>query len=172
MILSVGHTWSGQPLPTPAAALTLSAQPDALRVDVEAPYHGDPRPSGPPGAFWKLWEHEVVELFLLGDDERYLELELGPHGHHLALQLHGARSTVAHSMPLAFDAHIAGDRWRGRATVPRRWLPPGTLRANAYAIHGLPGARVYSAWAPVPGPQPDFHRLSCFRPLPDPLWPR
>lgn len=162
MELSVCHTWDGIPLPSPAARVFVTPE---LVVRIEAPFHGDPAPAGPPGPRWKLWEHEVVELFLLGDDDRYLEVELGPHGHHLVLQLHGVRQITSRELPLRYNATIHGGSWTGEAQLQRSWLPKGPLRANAYAIHGLPSQRVYTAWAPVPGPAPDFHRLQHFRPL-------
>ncbi|MBY0399504.1 hypothetical protein K2X89_04365, partial [Myxococcota bacterium] len=56
-------------------------------------------------------------------------------------------------------------RWRGRARVPLDFLPTGLCSANAYAIHGVGDARRYLAWHPVPGPQPDFHRLELFPPI-------
>ncbi|NOY25692.1 MAG: hypothetical protein GXP62_07440, partial [Oligoflexia bacterium] len=125
---------------------------------------GDPAPAAPPGPTWALWKHEVVELFLLGADQRYLEIEVGPRGHHLALQLEGARNIVACCLPL--DVHLTESgppRWRLQTRIPRDLLPPGPHRANATAIHGLGAARRYLAWTPVPGPRPDFHRLSCFQ---------
>ncbi len=60
-----------------------------MEVKITAPYFGNPAPSGPKGAFMKLWEFEVVEAFFLGDEDRYLELEFGPHGHHQILILKG-----------------------------------------------------------------------------------
>jgi hypothetical protein len=162
MALVVCHTWDGAPLPTPAAVVSVTSD---LVVHVSAPFHGDPPPPGPPGPTWRLWEHEVVELFLLGDDAQYLEVELGPHGHHLVLQLHGVRQITAQELPLRYHTTIRDGRWTGQAQLQPSWLPAGPLRANAYAIHGAPGQRSYAAWSPVPGPEPDFHRLQHFRPI-------
>jgi hypothetical protein len=133
-----------------------------LAVEVEAPFHGDPPPTAPPGATDRLWEHEVVELFLVGADERYLEVELGPHGHHLVLRLRGRRRVEEQGLAIEFAARRSGMRWSGRALVPAAWLPPGLARCNAYAIHGLGAERRHLAAFPVPGPEPDFHRLECF----------
>ena len=136
----------------------------SLSIAVNAPFHGDPPPASPPGATDRLWEHEVVELFLLGADERYLEVELGPHGHHLVLRLHGRRSIEQQGMAIAYEARLRGARWSGRALVPAAWLPAGLDRCNAYAIHGAGPARRHLAAFPVPGREPDFHRLECFGP--------
>ena len=66
MRLELASTWDGQPArDSERATLTLSATPDALHIAVDAPYHGDPPPPGAPGPCWRLWEHEVVELFIV-----------------------------------------------------------------------------------------------------------
>ena len=158
-------TWDGVPAEAESVALSLTIDAFSLRVEVDAPYHGDPPPAGPPGPTWALWEHEVVELFVAGPGERYTEIELGPHGHHLVLRLVGRRNIVERCLPLAFDARILGTRWRGLATLPLTLLPPGPHTMNAYAIHGAGTRRRYLALHPVPGDAPDFHRLECFREL-------
>ena len=162
MQLVIEHTWDGHPLPTPAATLSIQRN---WHLTVTAPFHNDPPPSNPPGSCWKLWEHEVVELFVLGEDDQYLEVELGPHGHHLVLRLHGVRNIIEQQLPLDYRVTHSQGRWHGSTALHPDWLPTGTLRVNAYAIHGTGAHRQYAAWAPVPGPQPDFHRLQYFRPL-------
>lgn len=163
LTLPIHLTWDGRPAdPGEQALVRLHDAGPALRLEVEAPLHGDPPPAGPPGPTWALWEHEVVELFVLGADERYLELELGPHGHHLVLQLHGLRQVVARQLPLDVVIRHTATHWQATARIPRDLLPPGPHCANAYAIHGVGDARRYLASTPVPGPKPDFHRLSCF----------
>lgn len=161
--------WDGSPLVADESArLVLRADEgrDLVELGVEARYFGDAAPGEGPGRLDGLWEFEVVELFLLGRDEHYLEIELGPHGHWLALALEGRREVIDASVPIGFDASIRESRWRGRAQIPRSALPPGLDRANAYAIHGMGASRRYLAMTPVPGPHPDFHRLECFEPIP------
>ena len=103
MRLYIATTWDGIAIsPDESASLSLSASDDALVVTVDAPWHGDPAPIGPAGPTWALWEHEVVELFVLGSNGHYLELELGPHGHHLVLQLSGRRQVAARELPLDY----------------------------------------------------------------------
>lgn len=161
--MSVALTWEGRPAePGERVCLALHDAGEHLRIEVDAPFHGDPPPAAGPGPTWALWEHEVVELFLLGEGQRYLELELGPHGHHLLLLLHGRRRIVERLLPLDYRARIHGPRWTGRALLPRTLLPAGPLRVNATAIHGLGQARRYLSRVPLPGPSPDFHRLECF----------
>jgi hypothetical protein len=163
MKLRIASSWDGKPLTAAETAeVTCFIENDELTVLVEAPYFGDPPPPGKPGSTDQLWEHEVVELFLLGSQERYLEIELGPHGHYLVLQLHGQRNVTTKGLPIRYETEILGKRWRGAAMVPIAYLPPQLYRANGYAIHGDSERRRYSAAFLVPGPAPDFHRLENF----------
>lgn len=168
--LTIAHTWDGDLLqPSARAVVQLISRPDGLGLRLFAPQHGDPAPARAPGPTPKLWEHEVVELFLLGDDDRYLEVEIGPHGHHLVLQLHGVRNAVAQGLPLDLVTRRCGTSWWSAETrLPSAWLPPGALRANAYRIAGVGAERRYYAHLPARGPHPDFHRLDVFEPLPAP----
>ena len=161
--LLVAQTWDGQPAPRGDwvnVELTLGAQ--TLLIDIDAPFHGDEAPAGPVGSTPGLWNHEVVELFLLGDDERYLEVELGPHGHYLVLELSGRRRVVREHDVLDYRVRHDGMRFRGRAQIPLDWLPSGIARLNAYSIHGPSSARQHLAWRGAPGVRPDFHRLETF----------
>lgn len=168
--LTIAHTWDGQDIPTTEQVqLELSFNTDCLVVQLEAPFHHDPPPPGPPGPTNQLWNYEVVELFLcqqVDTNPSYLEVELSPHGHHLVLQLHGIRQPQHTLLPLSFQASIHKDRWQGHAEIPLSYLPPPPHSYNAFAIHGSADARRYLAHAPVPGPQPDFHRLHLFPTLP------
>lgn len=166
--LHVTTLWDGSPAaPSEAFTVGLRDGGDHLVVEVDAPYFGDPPPAAPVGPLWGLWDHEVVELFISGQGNpvRYFELELGPHGHHLAIDLRGEREVLASCLPLRVEARIDGDRWRATAWVPRSYLPLGPHRINAYAIHGVGADRRYLAWTPVPGRVPDFHRLEHFAPV-------
>ncbi len=159
----IASTWDGQPLP-PGERATVSARfaDGAFRVEVDAPYAGDPAPTAPPGPTPRLWDYEVVELFVLGDAGHYTEIELGPHGHHLVLQLAGRRQVVAEGLPLRYESRVAGGRFRGVAWLDLGLLPPAPHRANACAIRGVGEARRYMSACPMPGEAPDFHRLECF----------
>ncbi|HND30647.1 MAG TPA: hypothetical protein PLA94_11640 [Myxococcota bacterium] len=96
----------------------------------------------------------------MGPEQRYLELELGPHGHYLLLQLDGVRRRAGPPLSLDYRAEIQGDRWTGTALVPLACLPNPIVAYNTFAIHGRP--RVYLAHHPVGGERPDFHRIDNF----------
>ena len=157
-------TWDGTPLPpTERAVVQVVDAGDALRLLVFAPFRDDPAPTGPPGPTPGLWEFEVVEWFLAGSDGRYLEVELGPHGHHLVLRLDGVRVVAESALPMVTTTRRCGRSWwSGTADLPRAWAPPGPHTANAYRIHGQGPARRYDASTPLPGPKPDYHQPARF----------
>ena len=175
MELAIAHDYRGRPLTAADwARVVLVREPAHLRIQVDAPYFGDPAPAGPAGPCDRLWEHEVVEVFIADAAEHYLEVELSPHGHHLVLELSGVRHIVRGQLPIDYQATIAPpspqtvgrSRFQGVARVPWHYLPQAATRVNAYAIHGQGAARCYHAHsAPCPGGElPDFHRLDCFVP--------
>lgn len=174
LALVVRHTWDGRPLPEPEhVTLSLRARPAGLEVRVDAPYFADPPPHVPTGPTPKLWEYEVVELFLApaspppGPPVPYTEIELGPHGHYLVLRLRGVRQVAEDGLRIPYCAAILDDRrWRAATCLPWALLPEPPLRANAYAMHGAGSSRKFLAMAPVPGERPDFHQLERFQALP------
>lgn len=164
----IQSSWDGGPLLEGESARVVARVDRAsqrLIVRIEASYHGDAVPKARAGSLPGLWNHEVVELFLLGEDDRYLELEFGPHGHYLGLTFHGQRQVVEQGFPLDYEAARQGDRWTATARIPLDRLPQGLVAANACSIHGSGASRRHLVMAPVPGPRPDFHRLDCFLPL-------
>lgn len=166
----ITRDWRGAPVPAAEhVAVDVVLDDDGVTVLVDAPWHGDAPPGTAPGSTERLWAHEVVEVFLVGKGERYTEIELGPHGHYLALRLAGARRVIERHVPVRCATRIDGVRWRGRATLVRSLVPEPVVAANAYAIHGAGAARRYLAAHPLPGAVPDFHRLACFPPI---VWAR
>ena len=163
--LLIDRLWDGkQAWALERAEVTFSIGAEGLRLEVAAMFHGDPAPALPPGRIEGLWDYEVVELFLANEAGHYLELELGPHGHYLALRFAGVRHLVSQDLTLSYLAEISGERWRGVASAPLSILPAGADRANAYAIHGQGPDRRYLAAHAVPGPRPDFHQPQFFQP--------
>jgi hypothetical protein len=61
--------------------------------------------------FPNLWRHDVIELFLLGPDKRYLELEFGPFGHYWFLELDGCRNITGEIEPFAHDCKRTENFW-------------------------------------------------------------
>ncbi len=147
--------------------VTLHFDDGGLHLQMRACYWRDPAPIAPAGSTSALWEHEVLELFLLGSDNRYLELEFGPHGHYLALDLHGERVIVSQGFAVDYTAQIGDSEWSAEAHIPAALLPPGLDRLNVYGIHGQGKERRYLAWKAPLGHAPDFHRLQSFASLPD-----
>ncbi len=156
--------WQGKEIPSGAhVRWGVSFSSDGIQVEVEAPFYANPRPSAPPGPTERLWEFEVVEIFFLGDDGRYLEVELGPFGHYLVLMLEGKRKVQMSLLPIEYRAVLHRDRWRGRALIPKAYLPEEVVAFNAYAIFEMGGVRNHSALFPLGGDVPDFHRLEDFQ---------
>jgi len=165
--LTIASTGDGQAIDAAEQALVrLRLTARDLHVAVSAPFHGDPRPRGEPRSTPRLWEHEVVELFVAGEPVGAkvpsTEIELSPWSHHLVLRLHGIRRVVAAGLPIDFRAWRRGARWLGAAHLDRALLPPPPWRANAFAIHGRGSARRYLAAFPLPGERPDFHQPERF----------
>jgi hypothetical protein len=161
--LSIERDWQGLPLAAADKAwIAFEGAGEQLDLSFDAPYFDDPPPPMAAGPAPGLWDFELIELFIAGPDDEYLELEFGPHGHYLALQLRGVRKPWKSALPLVYAVQIEAGRYRGRAQVPMSYLPERAVRANAYTIHGQGEARRYAAHAPVAGARPDFHRLECF----------
>lgn len=169
---SINTSWDSRPLDHAPIEIHLEGVNDAfVEMTVKGPFFDDPpAPSGPPGEpFWKLWDYEVAEAFFLGPNNRYLEVELSPHGQHLLLMLNGVHVDVGDCLPLDYKAKINGKTWEGKARIPAEYFPPDVNLFNAYAIHGSGDNRQYEALYPVPTgafDQPDFHRLEYFQSIP------
>ena len=156
--LRIRHSWDGQLVgDDETVGLLMELGDIALTVRVDAPFHNDLPPDTD-----NLWNHEVVELMLLGADDIYLEVELSPSGQYLVLFLHGARNAVHRGVALDFRADVDGDRWRGVAHIPIGWVPFATERLNVFAVHGTTQHRRHLGWKPMRGLEPDFHRLDAF----------
>ena len=157
--ITIEQTWSGHEIPV-SARIHLSVEYDlqSCRIHIDAPFYNDPKPPGPRGPTPSLWNYEVVEIFLVGEDGQYLELEFSPHGHYLMLWLSAPRVAQDRALTCSYDASCRAERWTGTAVMPRSVVPAMIQRVNAFAISGLGSSRQYLAWHPLPGPKPDFHQ--------------
>lgn len=175
---AIRSTWNGGCVTHEPMKVSFSPALDGgCIMKVEGPFFNSPgKPDGPQGAFDGLWEYEVVEAFFLNDNNQYVEVELGPYGHHIVLLLDGVRNAVKNfdldktilqtMLPMTYTATITGDRWEGEANIPRGYFPPGATKFNAYAIHGEKDNRTYEALYPATGTDaPDFHDLKFFKPF-------
>lgn len=161
--LVVASDFQGQALdPEQIVTVRIKVSAEQLSVNVEAPWWADLAPRAPVGRTPRLWEHSVVELFLMGPDGRYVELELGPFGHHLVLELQAFRFVVRDDLACAFQVQRAGARWRGRALLALAELPPRPWRVSACAIWGRAESRSFAMANPTGGQVPDFHQLAAF----------
>lgn len=167
--VAVGRHWDGARVNGPVAELDFGVSAGHFRISIRAPFFGDPAPARPTGSTDRLWDFEVVELFVLGADNHYLELEFGPHGHYLALELRGRRQLVRkganQGLAMDYRSRINGDRWSGIASLPASLLPASATHFNAYALHGRGVGRHFLAHAPCLGRKPDFHNLDRFVPI-------
>jgi hypothetical protein len=172
------------PQERPFASLTLTRTLDHLKIDIVSTKRDDPPPPGPAGPLWALWNYEVVECFIVGGQGAYLELEFGPYGHHLALQLSAPRVIERAFLPIKYliEPHSETDdrsMWSASATLDRALLPPpiraplsdGTqpqghrsdeYRVNAFACWGPEQERSYAVASPLGEGPPDFHRPHLF----------
>jgi hypothetical protein len=162
-LLEIDKTWDGSILKEIEIAQVLfQVSNKGLMIEVDAPFYNDQAPDAPAGELDGLWEHEVVELFLLSADGQYLEIEIGPHGHYLILLLSGIRQVKKKLQPSHVETRIDGARWQATLSLPVEKLPLPLSHANAYAIHGHGAGRRYLAAFPVPGERPDFHQPQFF----------
>lgn len=174
LALDITRRWDGAPLRSGLRArVELSAAADALhvRASLASPY--PPRaPDVPAGTRVDgLWTFDVVELFAVAADGRYLELELGGGGHWLALAFDTPRrrSAAQPSGELPVELERSATEWSCRCALPRRWLPEPLVGANAFASAGGELA-AHRPVGPLPGDIADFHRPEAFPALRVPLW--
>lgn len=169
---SINSEWNGAPINHAPIVFQISAQDSRnVLVSVSGPFFNDPGP--PPCAAGSacdgLWNYEVAEVFFLGKNEKYLEVELSPHGQHLLLLLNGVRKPFLDKVPIEYTAKIdrTKNTWNGTAIIPIDYLPPHVGRINAYAIHGSGVNRRYESLYPASADvsDPDFHRLEFFKPF-------
>ncbi|XP_022792991.1 uncharacterized protein LOC111332003 isoform X2 [Stylophora pistillata] len=169
---AINTEWNGSKINHSPITFQISAQDSrTVRISVSGPFFNEPNP--PPcnagAACDGLWDFEVAEVFFLGEREKYLEIELSPHGQHLLLLLNGVRKKFLDKLPINYTATIdrAKNTWNGTADIPIDYFPPGVRKINAYAIHGSGNQRKYESLYPASADviNPDFHRLEFFKPF-------
>lgn len=165
--MKISRDWDGRDLEKSfEITLHLDLDRNMIEFEITAPYYRNPVPPCPPGPTWKLWEYEVVEIFLVFDHHRYLEIEVGPHGHYLCLELDGIRKIKRSLISGQVNAQIhAQNQHYGIQAAFLATLPLGALRSlNAYAIFQEEGKRVYATYHPIAlaNEAPNFHLIDRF----------
>lgn len=160
--LTTDFTWDGQPRTDPllAGSVLLNATLEGLHLEARLPHQKVPRiPTDPPGRVANLWEYDVVECFLVGT-ERYLEIELGPGGHFLALEFSAPRQRSRELLGWKPEIRLQSGptSWSSALLLPWEMVPAGFHRINAFTIVG----QNYLCAFPTLGPKPDFHVPSRF----------
>jgi hypothetical protein len=132
----------------------------------------------------------VCELFIAGSDG-YIELEVGPGGHVLLLemlpppappctvrrgigQLRVASAAVFHTDTSIREPNPAKEKkseWVAVIELPLAILPQPPLSANLVSIFSHADQRVHISAVPLPGQLPNFHQPAAFEAisLPQPL---
>lgn len=174
MSITIQSTWDGRALPAcDQVHITMSSDEDNLVILVDAPFYSDPSPPSSDRNCEGLWNHEVVEVFIKGRHDKYIEVEMGPHGHYLILACDSYRQCFARRLePVEYVANITNGRWTGTIQIPIKFLPPATgisgsqFSYNVYSIHGEGENRSFACGFPPKSiSPPDFHRLELFQPL-------
>uniref|UniRef100_A0A7S1EJ73 Nudix hydrolase domain-containing protein n=2 Tax=Hemiselmis andersenii TaxID=464988 RepID=A0A7S1EJ73_HEMAN len=107
-IVKVKRLWDGTPaLPSDNAKawMCIDSASGALVVGTEAVYHNDPRPKYKPGPLESLDDFEAVAIYIATqaeaggteagvDEQTYLQIVIGPHGHYLVQLMKGHRRIV------------------------------------------------------------------------------
>lgn len=163
-------TWDGHQLSHAGMKLRISSSLDGNGICLKwsSPHFSDPLPPLPVGSCPGLWNYEVLEFFFLDDSTQdYLEVEVGPAGHYLVLQLKGKRNLLHEGLKLHVQNLLSPEshEWNGSTFIPADYLPPNVTKFNAYAIHQEGAERHYEALYPAQPElfgEPDFHRLELF----------
>ena len=131
--------------------------------------------AAPNGRRDKLWDRDVVEVFLQSDPSKplhYLEFEVSPNGQWIDLAID--RTNVPHDLSdlksrLKRRVYLdeARETWTAELAIPMKSLTKrfdrgATWRVNFYRVEGKSEPRFYSAWSPTNTSVPNFHVPEAF----------
>ena len=165
VFLKVEHLWDGSLCMDERlwAEISLVQNKEGLLITTHSPILTDQNiPEAPVGTRVEgLWNHDVVEVILVGPGHQYLEIELVAGGHFLILGFDSIRH-CSNKLEF-FDPHlvfhqIAEKNWKSEVLIPYKIIPENLRAINAFAF--LSGQ--FLAYAPVPGEKPDFHQPDHF----------
>lgn len=162
---SISNLWNGTAADQSLhAGVWISQSVRGILVRVHSKIHPSSQsPTAPAGSRVDgLWQYNVVELFLVGVNDQYLEIELSESGHWLVLGFESVRKRshayedfipeFTHSI----DANYG--TWESSILIPWSIIPENLSRMNAFSI--IEGQ--YLALNSVPGLEPDFHQPSTY----------
>jgi hypothetical protein len=163
MNLEVESRWDGSPCPdkTIRGEFTVEREESGLRITAKAPkFSVEHQPNAPTGTrFDGLWEFDVLEIFFVGENGKYIEIELGTAGHYLVLGFDGVRRRSNDFHDMSFDHSFKREDDGSTIStilIPNEILPTVITRANAFVIAN----QEFLSHAPLPGAKPDFHQPS------------
>lgn len=161
LYFTIDRLWNGQPCDDTRlhSEVWVTKKQSGLAIRVHAPQLENQRvPDAPNDSRVDgLWEYDVVELFFVGDDGTYTEIEIGAGGNYLVLQFDGIRHRSNDFAGREFDhRHSAATpgTWQTAMTIPWDALPKNITKMNAFVIAN----GQHLAMSPVPGAEPDFHQ--------------
>jgi hypothetical protein len=157
----------------------LKYQSSGLTFWTQAPWWQNPAPDGAPRSVWGLWDYEVLEIFIVGEGGRYLELEIGPYGHYLMLMLHAPREIEHQQLApdrlecLRTSSELVQEStgsWSSEGLINNEHLPAPYLneemtpywRVNSFWCFNKGAQRYHFCAYPLPGERPDFHQPERF----------
>jgi alpha-galactosidase len=122
--------------------------------------------SAPNGRRDKLWERDVVEVFLQPNPQeirRYKEFEVSPNGFWIDLDISsGALKDLKSGLKRRVFVDEPARVWTAELAIPMESLiqhfdSQEIWRVNFYRVEGPTEPRFYSSWQPTNTPQPNFH---------------
>ena len=165
LYFTVNKMWDGSPCGDERlhVEVWITKKESGLNVRVHATILDDQKvPNAPVDSrFDGLWDYDVVELFFVGTDGKYTEVEIGAGGHFLVLAFDDVRVRANDFAGREFDHRHGGatpGTWQTQMTIPWDVLPATITKMNAFAIMG----GTHLALSAVPGTQPDFHQPATF----------
>jgi len=120
----------------------------------------------PGGRRDKLWDRDVVEVFLQPDPQqprRYKEFEVSPNGFWIDLEIaNGSLQHIKSGLQRRVNIDEPKKTWTAELAVPMKSLtqtfdPASLWRVNFFRVEGPTEPRFYSSWQPTNTPQPNFH---------------
>lgn len=165
---SKNRCWNGAVLPHPLS-WSVAVDPQSLWFVCELPGGRVCTTQRSHGEFIEgLWNEDVAELFIKGEDGAYQELNLAPSGAWWSMTLSEYRERRAEPKrpsPLHISTTVRDDRWEVVAAFSRETLEVPLLPSSRVHVSGMwyrPDP-CYLSSNPPAGLEPDYHHQDCFQ---------